>query len=54
MFDYKKRVLQARMGIFNFNRNKVTLGRNTYLPAAIISNSIFMYFLLMVIITIAS
>jgi hypothetical protein len=49
--DYKKRVLDARTGKIEFNVNKVPIRMNTWLPAAIISNSIFIYFLLIIVMT---
>jgi hypothetical protein len=44
LFDYKIRVLDARKGIFNFKREKIPLNSNANLPGAIISNSIFVFF----------
>ena len=52
LYDYKKRVLDARKGIIDFNINKVPIRYYTLLPAAIISNSIFMYFLIILVLTI--
>lgn len=51
--DFKQRVLKARKGVYEFNRFKVPIEANMFLPAAIISNSVFMYFLLMIVTTLA-
>ena len=52
LYDYKRQVLLARKGILEFNKNKVPIRYYTLLPAAIISNSIFMYFLIIIVLTI--
>ena len=52
LLDYKRRVLQARKGIFEFKRQKIPLSSSTSLPGAIISNSIFMFFIVIIVFTI--
>ena len=44
LFDYKRRVLQARKGIFEFKKHKIPLQACAGLPGGIISNSVFMFF----------
>lgn len=44
LYDYKKRVLLARKGIFEFKRKKIAIQASSSLPGAIISNSILMFF----------
>lgn len=44
MFDYKTRMLDARKGIFNFPKDKITIQSSAGLPGGIISNSIFVFF----------
>jgi hypothetical protein len=46
LFDYRRRVLQARMGVFEFRREKIPLKATAALPGAIISNSIFIFFVM--------
>ena len=52
-YDYRKRVMDARIGIFGFNPKKIPIRMNSILPAAIISNSVFLFFLVLIILTLA-
>jgi hypothetical protein len=52
-YDYRKRVMDARIGIFGFNPNKIPIRMNSILPAAIISNSVFLFFLVLIVLTLA-
>ena len=44
LLDYKRRVLHARIGIFEFNRRKIEIQNCAKLPGGVISNSIFMFY----------
>jgi hypothetical protein len=44
MYDYKRRMLDARRGVFNFPKERIGIQASAVLPAGIISNSIFMFF----------
>jgi hypothetical protein len=52
LYDYKRRVLDARKGIFNFKRDKISLQVSAGLPGAVISNAIFVFFVVILVLTI--
>ncbi|CAI2379968.1 unnamed protein product [Moneuplotes crassus] len=52
LFDYKKRVLDARKGNFKFRKDKIPISMHSGLAGAIISNSIFMFFVIIITLTI--
>jgi len=45
LYDFKQKVLNARKGIFDFDKSKAALPPKAGLSGAIISNSVFMFFL---------
>ena len=49
IFDYKRRLLDARKGIYTFDKSKVPISSYISVSGAIISNSIFIFFINVVI-----
>ena len=52
LFDYKERILNARKGIFDFKKEKISIQASASLPGAIISNSIFIFFVIIIVLMI--
>ena len=45
LLDFKQKVLQARKGVFEFDRSAVSLKSNVTLAGAIVTNSILVFFI---------
>ena len=52
LYDYKQWVLDARKGIFRFNKENISIKYHSTLSGAIISNNIFMFFIIIITMTI--
>jgi hypothetical protein len=51
MHDYKLRTINARKGKFDFKRTKIPIKSTSKIPVVIISNSLFLYFFVVLLIT---
>ena len=52
LYDYKKWVLDARIGVFRFRKDQISIKYYSTLSGAIISNSIFMFFVIIITMTV--